>query len=72
MLSELSEGNEERSLAEVCGPGTVDKMIRETMTMCWMSLPQSKRSIDILEVEMQRLLSRALENWREDMRIRGQ
>ena len=67
----FSRSDDEKLIREVFGPGTVDKMMRETMSLCWVSLPQDRRNIDTLEAEMNRLLARAIKDWREDQSHTG-
>jgi len=48
------------------GPGQVDQMIRQAIQMCWMMLPEDKRSVDGVENQMRRIVDRAIKNLRED------
>jgi hypothetical protein len=39
--------------------------------MCWMMLPDDKKSVDVVESEIQRIVARALKNLREDCQAFG-
>ena len=53
-------------------PGAVDDSLRQAISMCWMSMPVGKRTIDNVEKEMRRLLDRAFRDMREDERLRNE
>ena len=72
MYTRISSGDEDDSselppsLKGLFGPTQIDNSIRQAIQMCWMSLPESQRSIDEVERQIMRLVERALQNARED------
>lgn len=48
------------------GPGQVDEQIRQAIHLCWMMLPDDKKTIDELEKQLRRIVDRALQDLRED------
>ena len=55
-----------QAMAAAMGPGQVDTMVRHAVQHCWMMLPEEKRSVAELKRQMQRLVDRAVEDFRED------
>jgi hypothetical protein len=53
------------------GPQAVDQALRAAVSMCWMMLPEDRRSADVVECEMRRLLDRVIANLREDAKAFG-
>jgi hypothetical protein len=53
------------------GPQVVDQQVRQAISMCWMMLPDDKKSVDVVESEIQRIVARALKNLREDCQAFG-
>jgi hypothetical protein len=61
---------------EACGdsawpglsPAAIDQQIRQAISLCWMMLPEGRRTVEEVEGEMRRLLERALKELREDAR----
>ena len=51
------------------GPGLVDQRIREAILFCWGSIPEQHRSLDKVEQEINRIVKRAFDNFREDLDI---
>jgi hypothetical protein len=60
------EVDEAERIADVMGPGLVDHQIREALRFCWMSLPKERRTLDEVELQIRRVLDRALRDFRED------
>lgn len=48
------------------GPGQVDQGVRHAMQMCWMMLPEGKKTVDELEAQMRRIVDRAIRDLRDD------
>ncbi|MGD0898053.1 MAG: Clp protease N-terminal domain-containing protein [Thermoguttaceae bacterium] len=74
----LKEGNmiefhEENSkeARDFLGPHAVDRMIRQAIAMCWMVLPDERRSLATVESEIRRVVDRALANLKEDAQAFG-
>ncbi len=53
------------------GPQAVDHAVRQAIHLCWMMLPQDRKTVDAVEIEIRRLVDRALANLREDSRKFG-
>ncbi len=53
------------------GPQMVDQLVRQAISMCWMMLPDDRKKLDAVESEMQRIVTRALQNMREDCKAFG-
>ena len=73
MMTELNAEDPKaaRRMAEAFGPGQVDALIGQAIQMCWMMLPDDKKSVDNLERELRRILDRALVNLRDDAKAFG-
>jgi hypothetical protein len=48
------------------GPGQVDQTVRHAIQMCWMMLPDDKKTIDEVELQFRRIVDRAIKDLRED------
>ena len=48
------------------GPGQVDQMLRQAVSICWIMLPLDRRTVANVEVEIRRILDRVLRNLNED------
>lgn len=53
------------------GPGQVDQMLRQAISFCWMALPKEQRTLDNVEIEVMRLVKRALRDMRDDAQSFG-
>ena len=53
-------------MADIFGPTAVDGVIRQAISICWMSLPDDKRNLQEVDRQLRRILDRALENAKED------
>ncbi len=51
---------------QMFGPGQVDEQIRQAIHMCWMLLPDDRKSVDELEKQVRRIVDRAMKDLRED------
>jgi hypothetical protein len=52
-------------------PAQVDKFLRQAVSTCWMMLPQERRTVANVEVEIRRILGRVLRNLSEDAEAFG-
>jgi hypothetical protein len=68
---DVSEGDAAEWMDELFGPGQVDQFVRQAVSSCWMALPKKRRTTKDLEKQMQRLLKRALKDFREDREAFG-
>jgi hypothetical protein len=55
-----------KKLQAMLGPGQVDQMFRQAIQLCWMALPEDKRTLDELERQIRRMMDRAVKDMRED------
>jgi hypothetical protein len=55
-----------KSMRQMFGPGQVDEQIRQTIHVCWMMLPDDRKTIDELEKQIRRIIDRAIKDLRED------
>jgi hypothetical protein len=55
-----------KKMREMLGPGQVDQMFRQAMHMCWMILPEKKKTVKELEKQVRRIMERAFKDLRED------
>lgn len=59
-----SEGT--NRMREMFGPGQVDQQFRQAVHMCWLMLPEDRKTVDELEKQVRRIMERAFKNMRED------
>ena len=55
-----------KKMRNMFGPGQVDHQLRQVLHICWMVLPDNKKTVDEIEKQIDRLLKRALKDLRED------
>lgn len=48
------------------GPGQVDQHISQAIQVCWMMMPEDRRTVEEVEKQMRRIFERAIKNMRED------
>ena len=60
-----------QSMRSFMGPQAVDQAIRQAISTCWMILPDDKKTVENVEVEIRRIIDRALANLKEDARSFG-
>jgi hypothetical protein len=53
-------------MRQMFGPGQVDGQIRQAIHVCWMLLPDDKKTVDELESQFRRIVDRAIHDLRED------
>ncbi len=58
-------------MRQMFGPGQVDTQIRQAIHLCWMMLPEDKKTVDELEKQFRRIIERALNDLREDAEAFG-
>jgi hypothetical protein len=61
-----SRKNAAKKMREFFSPGQIDQSVRQAIQMCWMMLPDKKRSVTELEKQFRRIVERALKDLRED------
>jgi hypothetical protein len=66
-----SFGPDPEQVVRSLGPGMIDRQLRELINLCWMTLPQTTRTLDDVEKEIRRLLDRAFNDLREDEKRRA-
>lgn len=60
-----------KKMREMFGPGHVDHSVRNAILMCWMALPQKRKTVDELEKQFRRIVDRAIGDLREDAHAFG-
>jgi hypothetical protein len=55
-----------KKMRQMFGPGQVDQQIRQAIHLCWMVLPNDRKTVDELEEQVRRIVDRAFEDLRED------
>lgn len=55
--------------ADGFGPGLIDERIRGAILICWMALPKEHRSLERVEEEINRIVKRAFDNFRDDLKV---
>ena len=58
-------------MRQMFGPGQVDEQVRQAIHVCWMMLPDERKTVDELEKQMRRILDRAFKDLREDTEAFG-
>ena len=53
------------------GPLAVDQSIRQALQLCWMVLPEGRKTVDVLETEIRRLVDRAIKDFKDDAKAFG-
>ena len=65
-FSEMGDENAPILRSGFIGPHVIDAEIRQAITLCWMLLPESDRSVERVKSEIRRIVERALDNLDED------
>jgi len=65
------DGSEQATAGRTWGPGLVDNALREAICHCWLAMPPDKKTVHDVEIEIRRLVERALKDLREDSRAFG-
>jgi hypothetical protein len=52
-----------RNMKAMFGPGQVDQQIRQAIHMPWMMLPDDKKTVAELELQVRRILDRAMKTF---------
>lgn len=65
----MLEPTPERIAAGGFGPGLIDERIREAILICWVALPEQQRSLERVEQEINRIVKRAFDNFRDDLKV---
>jgi hypothetical protein len=51
------------------GPAMIDQRLREAILYCWLLIPEEHRWPETVEREINRLVKRAFDNYREDLKV---
>ena len=54
------------NVGDIFGPSQVDQQIRGALQLCWMMLGGHSTSVDVVEVEFQNLVDRAIRDFKHD------
>jgi hypothetical protein len=60
-----------KKMRAMFGPGQVDHSVRQAIHMCWMMLPDNKKTAAELETQFRRIVDRAIKDLREDSEAFG-
>ena len=66
MMHKIVPGEDESKWGQFFCPGQVDQQIRQAIQMCWMMLPEEKRTVEEVEKHIRRIVDRVLKDLRED------
>ncbi len=55
-----------KKMRQMFGPSQIDSEIRQAISMCWMMLPDERKTPDAVATEIRRIVERALTNLKED------
>jgi hypothetical protein len=66
MISHFDDPDAYDKMRRFFGPGQVDQMIRQAIHVCWVSLPDDRKTLDELEKQFRRMVDRAFKDFRED------
>jgi hypothetical protein len=58
--------NDADAFLKQLNPEFLDSLIRQAVTMCWMMLPEERRTVEAVESEVRRIVDRVLSNLKED------
>ncbi len=58
--------NARDNMRRMFGPAQMDVFIRQAIQVCWMMLPNDKKTVDELEKQLRRIVERAIKDLRED------
>lgn len=65
------DADAEENMRLMFGPGQLDQQIRQAIQMCWMMLPEDRRTVDELEKQLRRVVDRAIQDLRDDAEAFG-
>lgn len=65
-MFESNDPDASKKMRAMFGPGQVDQQIRQAIHLCWMMLPEDRKTVDELERQMRRIIDRAFKDLRED------
>jgi hypothetical protein len=60
-----------KKMREMFGPGQLDEQIRQAIQICWMMLPEDRKTVAELEQQVRRVVDRALKDLHEDANVFG-
>lgn len=71
MFAEKVDLDPRQSMSHLMGPHAVDQQIRQAVSLCWMVLPEEKKTVEAVEAEIRRIVDRALKDLRDDAAVFG-
>ena len=60
-----------KKMRAMFSPGQIDQSVRQAIQMCWMMLPDERKSVAELEKQFRRIVDRALKDLQEDSEAFG-
>ncbi len=70
-LFNMNDRDANKKMRRMFGPGQVDEHLRQAIHLCWMMLPDDRKTVDELEKQIRRIIDRALKDLREDAKQFG-
>ena len=70
-MCEANDPDAAKRMREMFGPGQVDQQVRQAIHLCWMMLPEDRKTVEELEKQMRRIMDRAFKDLREDANVFG-
>lgn len=67
----LGGEHDDSNAAVALGPGFVDYQVRQAISHCWFIMPSDKRNAHDVEIEIRRIVDRALKDLHEDAKAFG-
>ena len=55
-----------RIMRRTMGPNQVDQSIRMAIQMCWQMLPEDRQTVAELELQIRRMVDRAIQDYKDD------
>jgi hypothetical protein len=58
--------NAAKKMRKMFAPSQIDQQIRQAIQLCWIMLPENRKTVKELEKQIMRIVDRALKDLRED------
>ncbi len=68
---DMNDPDANKKMRKMFGPGQVDEHFRQCIHLCWMMLPDERKTVDELEKQMRRIIDRPFKDLREDAKQFG-
>jgi hypothetical protein len=64
--NETDSTEDSDNMRSMFSPTQVDQTVRQALQICWMMLPNDRRSPEVVEAEFRRIAERAIRDFKED------